>query len=80
MKYILETDQLIIRELAETDEEGMFLMDADPEVHRYLGRKPITTKQEASDAIRMIRRQYNDFGIGRWALVEKSSGTFIGWT
>lgn len=27
----------------------------------------------------MVRQQYVDNGIGRWAVVEKESGLFIGW-
>ena len=77
---IIETQRLIIRELLPTDIEGMFELDADPEVHRYLGKCPINTKNEALENIQLIRAQYITNGIGRWAIVEKETGNFMGWT
>lgn len=80
MKFYLETERLILRDLLETDIEGMFELDSNPLVHKYLGKKPITTKKQAEEAIQFIREQYNERGIGRFAAIEKSSGDFIGWT
>lgn len=80
MKFYLETERLILRELLESDLEGMFELDSDPMVHKYLGNKPISTKQEAAEAINFIQLQYKERGIGRFAAVEKSTGNFIGWS
>ncbi len=80
MQPIIETSRLIIRELLPTDDEGMFELDSDPEVHEYLGKLPIKSIEEARDVIAFIREQYITNGIGRWAMVEKASGDFIGWT
>ncbi|NOY47017.1 MAG: GNAT family N-acetyltransferase [Chlorobi bacterium] len=80
MKVYIETERLILREILPTDVEGMFELDSNTEVHKYLGRKPIQTKQQAADAIQFIRKQYRDHGIGRFATVEKSSREFIGWS
>lgn len=80
MKIFAETERLILREILPEDAEGLFAMDSDPEVHTYLGNNPITEMQQAHDAIANIRRQYIDNGIGRWAVIEKESGRFIGWT
>ncbi len=57
----------------------MFELDSDPEVHRYLGRM-VMSIDESRKTIEAVRKQYGDFGIGRWAMVEKSSGEFMGWT
>jgi len=35
---------------------------------------------EALDVIRFIRQQYMDNGIGRWAIIEKDTNTFVGWS
>jgi RimJ/RimL family protein N-acetyltransferase len=75
----IETARLILRPLTEDDAEGMFRLDSDPEVHRYIGNKPIKTLQEAMDVITFIRQQYIDNGIGRWAVIERSTGNFLGW-
>ena len=80
MKFNIETERLILRELRETDLDGMFELDSDPEVHRYLGNKPVKTKEESQIMINSIIKQYQERGIGRWATIEKSSGEFIGWS
>lgn len=79
MKIFIETDRLILREIVANDAEGMFALDADADVHRYLGNNPIKTQEEARKNIDFIRQQYIDNGIGRWAVVEKDSDKFIGW-
>lgn len=80
MKIFIETDRLYLREIVHDDAEGMFALDSDPEVHRYLGNKPIQTKDEAIQAIEIIRGQYVANGIGRWAVIEKATGDFAGWS
>ena len=45
MTFNIETDRLLLRELRDSDLEGMFELDSNPNVHRYLGNKPIKTKQ-----------------------------------
>jgi RimJ/RimL family protein N-acetyltransferase len=59
--------------------EGMFELDSDPVVHRYLGNQPVQDIEQSREAIRFIRQQYLDNGIGRWAVIEKSTGYFLGW-
>lgn len=78
-KIFLETERLILRELLPRDAEDLFVLDSDPEVHRYLGNKPITNIQQCKDVITFVREQYKTNGIGRWAMEEKESGKFIGW-
>ncbi len=80
MKIFAETERLILREMLPTDEAFMFELDADPEVHKYLGNKPVKSIEEVREVIRFIRQQYIDYGIGRWAVIEKLSGDFIGWS
>ncbi len=77
---IIETPRLLIRELVDGDDEAMFDMDSDPEVHRFLGNHPYTDIGQSRENIAFIRRQYAEHGIGRWAVVLKEDGTFIGWT
>ncbi|WP_160130415.1 GNAT family N-acetyltransferase [Kordia antarctica] len=79
MNIHLETDRLIIRDLTEQDVDGMFVLDSDPEVHTYLGNKPITQKAAALKYIRDVNLQYKQRGIGRWAVEMKETGEFIGW-
>lgn len=80
MKIHIETDRLILRDLEIIDAEGIFKLDSDPEVHEFLGKKPIKTFEEAVKVIEYVREQYTRNGIGRWAIIEKETDNFIGWT
>ncbi len=80
MKVYIETKRLILRELLDSDIKGIFELDSDPEVHKYLGNSPIKTIDEAQKAIDYIRMQYSERGIGRWAVVNKVTGEFMGWS
>lgn len=80
MKIFAETERLILREILPTDVDGLFELDSDPEVHKYLGNNPVTNKEQIIDVISFIRQQYIDNGIGRWAIIDKKSNAFMGWT
>ncbi|MFN0257170.1 GNAT family N-acetyltransferase [Pedobacter ureilyticus] len=77
---LIETERFLIRPLVAEDAAGIFELDSNPHVHTYLGKKPIKTLAEAENVIRLIQKQYEDLGIGRWAIIEKSTGNFVGWT
>ena len=79
MKIFAETERLILREMLPSDMEGMFELDSDPEVHKYLGNKPVTDREQIIQVINQIRQQYVDNGIGRWAIIDKKTDEFIGW-
>lgn len=79
MKIFVETKRLLLREILPTDIDGMYELDSDPEVHSYLGNKPINNKEEVIDIINFIRQQYADNGIGRWAIIDKKTNAFMGW-
>ncbi len=80
MTIFAETERLILRTMEEVDIDGMYELDKDPEVHRYLGGSTIQTRAEARAIIQFVRQQYQSNGIGRWSVIEKSSGEFIGWS
>ncbi len=80
MTFHIETERLILRDLRLSDLNGMFELDSNAAVHRYLGNKPIKTKKESKAILEGIIDQYQERGIGRWAAVEKESGNFIGWS
>ncbi|MCC1485449.1 GNAT family N-acetyltransferase [Winogradskyella immobilis] len=78
--FKIETKRLILRHLTHSDVNGMFELDSNPIVHKYLGNNPITTLKEAEKNIRSNIRQHKERGIARWATIEKSSGEFVGWS
>lgn len=79
LKFCIETERLILRDLLPTDADGMFALDSNMEVHKYIGQKPVKTIEESRKVIDIIRQQYITNGIGRWAVIEKKTGNFIGW-
>ncbi|MDH5598405.1 MAG: GNAT family N-acetyltransferase [Cyclobacteriaceae bacterium] len=80
MKIITETERLIIREIGEADVEAMLELHSDPEVHKYLGNKTISSIKEIKEIINFLRQQYEKYKVGRWAMIDKNSNEFIGWT
>lgn len=79
-QIFIETPRLILREVIESDAPGFFDLDSDPEVHKYLGNQHIQTIQECEEVIQYIRKQYQENGIGRWAIIDKATQDFIGWS
>lgn len=80
MKIFAETERFILREILQSDLDGMFELDSDPEVHKYLGNKIVTDKNQIAQVINFVRQQYIDHGIGRWAIIDKRTNAFMGWT
>ncbi len=80
MNIHLQTDRFNIRNIEDYDLDAMFDMDANPKVHKFLGNQPISKPEEAEEIIKNIKRQYEQFGIGRWAIAHKETDEFIGWT
>lgn len=68
MKYPLLTERFLLREIDFPDVDGLFEMDTDPAVHRYIDNNPVQNKEEIVAVIDMIRQQYVENGIGRWAV------------
>jgi len=80
MQFYIETDRLVLRDIQPSDVDGMFELDSDPEVHKYLGNQPFKNKRQSEEIINSIIKQYDEFGIGRWAIVNKQTNEFMGWS
>lgn len=79
MEVFIETERFILRELIREDVDGIFRLEADPEVHKHLGNNPILIKEQALDEIFFIQAHYEEYGIGRWAIIDKKTNDFVGW-
>lgn len=79
MKVFVETERLLLREMVQEDAADFFAMDADPMVHLYLGNNPVKDIEQTKSIIEFVRKQYQENGIGRWTLIEKETGAYIGW-
>ena len=80
MKIKLETERFFLREVDFCDESGMFELDSNPAVHKYLGNKPITNIDQVRAYINNLKQQYLENGIARWAVIDKKTNEFIGWS
>lgn len=80
MNFITQTPRFWLRQFEPTDVDDIFELDASPQVHAYLGGNPIISKKEAEKTVAFVRQQYQEIGFGRWAVIEKTSGNFMGWS
>ena len=80
MKKPIETERLLLRELQLSDAEGMFELDSNPNVHLFLGNRPVKNIEESIEYIHFVQKQYKDYGTGRWAVILKETNEFLGWS
>jgi len=76
---ILHSQRLIYRPIELSDDEHLFELDSNPNVHRYLGNNPVTSIEQVRAYIANIQGQYERNGIGRMAVIIKETGEFTGW-
>ena len=75
---ILETQRLLLRELTPADDHHLYALNFDPEVIKYTGDPAFQNVQEARSFLENYY-QYRKYGFGRWAVVHKNDGDFLGW-
>jgi RimJ/RimL family protein N-acetyltransferase len=80
MKAVLQTERLLLRRFTEADAESLLHMESDPDVLRYVGRKPLADVDAYKNKIRSTFLSSYDKpgGYGAWAIIEKASGEFVG--
>jgi RimJ/RimL family protein N-acetyltransferase len=75
----LETPRLVLREMTEADAERLRVMNEHPNVLRFTGDGRLADDAQAIDLLRSrVFPQYQR-GVGRWAIVERAGGQFVGW-
>lgn len=80
----LSTKRLLLRKLTTEDAEQFFKLRSDEQVMKYIGKKPMTSIEEAYDFIKMINGLLEDNSGITWAMAlkenpEKLIGTFGLW-
>lgn len=78
MKQILQTPRLILRELNVKDAQNFYDLNSNPKVIKFTGDKPFQSVEDAEMFLANYTA-YQDYGYGRWAVIEKVSGEFLGW-
>jgi ribosomal-protein-alanine N-acetyltransferase len=74
----IHTPRTILRQLSLEDAEDFYALNLDEEVLRYTGDKPFENVQAARDFL-LHYDQYQKYGVGRLAVIEKTSDKFMGW-
>lgn len=80
MRKSIETERLLLREFELSDADGMFELESNSNVHRYVGNKPISHIDESKAYIEFVHQQYETYGTGRWAVILKETNEFLGWS
>jgi RimJ/RimL family protein N-acetyltransferase len=78
MKYLIETDRLVLRDLQPRDEHTLAAMLADEEVMRWIGAGGAQGGDVARRVIERERGHYAERGWGEWATTERDSGRMVG--
>lgn len=76
--HILETERLRLRTWREDDRLPFAIMNADSRVMEHFPA-PLS-KKESNQLVDKIESHFDEHGYGLWAVEEKSSGEFIGFT
>ena len=74
----IETERTILRNLTIDDAEDFYALNLDKEVLKYTGDQPFENIQ-ASNVFLTKYDQYEKYGVGRFAVIEKATSKFIGW-
>jgi ribosomal-protein-alanine N-acetyltransferase len=79
-KPILETKRFYLRQITMDDCDVLFRMECTPEINRYTGESLATNLTDMKAKIeRTSQSDYQLHGYGRWAVIDKETGTFMGW-
>ena len=76
---LIETNRLAMRPHQLSDAPFMVELNADPEVVRYTGDGPFASTAEAEAVVRALMRQFAERKMGRFLLLERATGTPLGW-
>lgn len=74
----IETDRLLLRMIRPDDLDHLAALLSDPDVVKYVGNGRPAGRDEAERALESIIRHWQAHGFGRWAVVDKRTGEFIG--
>jgi Acetyltransferases, including N-acetylases of ribosomal proteins len=75
---ILETKNLILRDMRPEDAEDLYNYFSNREISKYLGTYGPQTLESASEAIEYFRNRFRNGKAIRWAIVPKCVGKIVG--
>lgn len=77
----LESERLLIRPFKVGDEQAIFELNSNPLVQKYTGDTLLTTKKQAEEILHnIVFKDYEIYGYGRLAVINKPDQKLIGFT
>ena len=80
MEVSIITERFFLRNIMFFFLVDFFLLESNPEVMKYVGVQPFTSKEQTLKLIESLLNQYDKNGTGRLAVIEKETNQFIGWS
>jgi ribosomal-protein-alanine N-acetyltransferase len=74
----LETARLRLRPITPDDEADLHRLFSDPEVMRYLSGGKVRTREESAAATAEAVAHWARHGHGIWAVIQRTTGQFVG--
>ncbi len=72
------SERCFLRTLTVADAPEFFRLNNDPEVLKYTGDVPFQSIEEAQSFLAKYT-PYQTTGMGRWAVIRKEDGAWLGW-
>lgn len=76
---ILKTDRLTLRGWRDDDLDALAVMNADPEVMRYIMDGSVRDRRQSAEGLRKMVATWEERGYGLFAVEIRDSGVLIGW-
>jgi ribosomal-protein-alanine N-acetyltransferase len=73
----IETPRLLLRRIAPSDAEDIFVYARDPELTKYTSWDSHTRPEDSENFVRFMLQKY-ETGSGDWVLVLKETGSVVG--
>jgi ribosomal-protein-alanine N-acetyltransferase len=74
-----ETSRLQFRRFTPDDLHALAAIRADPEVMKHISSRRPESVEEVETGLNKQLAHWDHHGFGRWALIDKGSGTLVGW-
>lgn len=76
----LHTPRLLLRRWRDADVEPMAAINGDPDVMRWIGAGTVRNLEQTRAGIAAIEREWEANGYGLFAIEERASGDFVGFS
>jgi ribosomal-protein-alanine N-acetyltransferase len=78
MRFILESERLILRRQVPSDLDDLWSLYCDPEITKYIPDAPRTREEAREELEWHMNGHPRNPDLGLWATIHKASGRFIG--